>query len=560
MDDWTSGEQLEMRKYWIDYPMDARHPLSRYRKAEYPSMLEKMAILRRNFTASNLEEIVHNGGVQASLSGFSLLLICILLAVTQSLIAQKLVTPGYLFNSDPTCREIDGRFYLFTTQDPFTTELQTDNKFFKGMYAFHALSTTDFDHWTDHGSILTSRDVTWNTGAALWDGDAGIPANGKFYAYAPFRVNSNKEANYGRFNVGVFVAEHATGPYRDVYGGPMKRLDGSPLEALSPSVVKADDGSPYLIWGSGDTEKRGVWIAKLKPSMVELAEAPRELRVPMEDACGEHEYYESPVLFKSRGRWIMTWVAYKTGKGRRCDAKGSSVRYAGSDSMFGPFDQEAPRTLIYPSAGGQESVQQGVCEYRGHSYLAYHLPYDNVAPYNDHHRQVAITSLIVNPDGSLQPVNPDRDPGVGTAGVTSLNLDAFAPRREAAEFHVRTKVEAEPSLSGEYQMKMKDGGYLRFNRMDFGSRGASAFNVEVSSEVSKLTDAFLEIRLDNPAGQIIASIAVDGGKGKTEYRLLSGKVDSRIHGVHDLCLVARGGNGNAEGYLFNITWFNFTKR
>lgn len=127
----------------------------------------------------------------------SLLLIAAALA-SHSSIGQKLVTPGYLFNSDPTCREIDGQFYLFTTQDPFTTELQTDNKFFKGMYAYHALSTTDFDHWTDHGSILTSRDVSWNTGAALWDGDAGIPANGKFYAYAPFRVNSNREANYGR--------------------------------------------------------------------------------------------------------------------------------------------------------------------------------------------------------------------------------------------------------------------------------------------------------------------------------------------------------------------------
>ena len=405
-------------------------------------------------------------------SRLSIMLLCLLILPKASM-GQKLVTPGYLFNSDPTCREIDGKFYLFTTQDPFTTALQTDNKFYKGMYSFHALSTTDFDHWTDHGSILTSRDVTWNTGAALWDGDAGIPANGKFYAYAPFRVNSKEEANYGRFNVGVFVAEHVTGPYRDVYGGPMKTADGSPLEALSPSVIKADDGSPYLIWGSGDTDKRGVWMAKLKPSMVEFAEAPRKLRVPMEDGCGEHEYFESPVLFKARGRWILTWVDYKADKGPRCDAKGSSVRYAGSDSMFGPFDQEAPRTLIYPSAGGEESVQQGVCEYRGHSYLAYHLPYDNVAPYDDHHRQVAITSLSINPDGSLHPIDPDRDPGVGTPGVTSLNLDAFAPRREAAEFHVRTKAEGEPGLSGEYQMKMKDGGYLRFNRVDFGLGGAA---------------------------------------------------------------------------------------
>jgi len=157
-------------------------------------------------------------------------------------------------------------------------------------------------------------------------------------------------------------------------------------------------------------------------------------------------------------------------------------------------------------------------------------------------------------------VNPDRDGGVGTPGVVSLRLDAFAARREAAEFHVRTKAAAEPALSGEYQMKMKDGGYLQFHGMDFGQgRGASSFRVEMSSEVADLQNAALEVRLDNPAGPVIASVPVGGGRGKTAYRVLSGKADPSVRGVHDLCLVARGENGNADGYLFNVTWFTFTK-
>ena len=69
--------------------------------------------------------------------------------------AQKLITPGYLFNSDPTCGQIGDTFYLFTTQDPFTVEFMRENAFYKGMYAFHEFTTTDFDHWVDHGSILT---------------------------------------------------------------------------------------------------------------------------------------------------------------------------------------------------------------------------------------------------------------------------------------------------------------------------------------------------------------------------------------------------------------------
>ena len=75
------------------------------------------------------------------------------------------------------------------------------------MFAYHAFSTTDFDHWVDHGSILTGRDVNWNAGQALWDGDAGIPANGRFYAYAPFRLNSSAEANYGRYDIGVSTSD-----------------------------------------------------------------------------------------------------------------------------------------------------------------------------------------------------------------------------------------------------------------------------------------------------------------------------------------------------------------
>ncbi len=118
-------------------------------------------------------------------------------------IGQKLISPGYQFNSDPTCRELNGRFYLFTTHDPFTVQFETDNTFYAGMYDFHAYSTTDFDHWVDHGSILSTHDLDWHAGTAIWDGDAGIPANGMFYAYAPVRIDPDSLRDYGSFRLGV---------------------------------------------------------------------------------------------------------------------------------------------------------------------------------------------------------------------------------------------------------------------------------------------------------------------------------------------------------------------
>lgn len=488
-----------------------------------------------------------------------LLRLCLAAATTAfvpGLDAQKLVTPGYLFNSDPTCRQIGDRFYLVTTQDPFTVQFQRDNTFFRGMFAYHALSTTDFDHWVDHGSILTARDISWNAGGALWDGDAAIPAGGRYFAYAPFRMNSASEANYGRFDIGVFTSAKLGGPYKDVFDGPMRTPDGKPIEGLSPYVVKGDDGASYLMWGSGDTDKHEVWIARLKPDMTALAEAPRQLRVPKTDGCGELEYFESPMLLKSGGRWILTYVAYKDGKGPRCQAKGSYVRYTSASSMFGPFDTETPRTLIYPAPGGHESTQQGMCNYKGRAYLAYHVPYDDVLPYADHHRQVAVTRLVFAPDNSLAPVHPETDRGVGTPGVSHLTLDAFASRREAAEFHVRTGVSGEKGLLGEYQMKMKPGGYLLFRDMNFG-HGAASFRAEMSSENAGLRDARLEVHLDSAQGPLIGTLYVQPTGGRTAYRILSTRIAAAARGHHDLALVATGTGGDADGHLFNITWFAF---
>ena len=486
-------------------------------------------------------------------------LAAVALVTIPSAVAQKLITPGYLFNSDPTCRQIGDTLYVFTTQDPFTAMFLRDNEYYKGMYAFHAYSTKDFDHWVDHGSILTGRDSTWNTGAALWDGDAGIPANGKYYAYAPFRINSTLEPNYGRYEIGVFTAAGVLGPYRDVFNRPMQTVDGKPLEGLSPYIVHGDDGAKYLLWGSGDSAKNSAWIAKLKPNMIELAEPARRLQVPEHDACGELEYFESPVMFKSRGRWMLTWIAYKGDKGPRCDVKGSSIRYASSDSMFGPFDKEPVRTLIYPSPGGSESIQQGFCTYKGRNLLVYHLPYDDMMPYKDHHRQVALTELVIEANGSLRPIHPETDRGLGTPGVSLLTLDAFAPRREAAEFHARTGVTGEKGLSGEYQMKMKPGGYLVFRGMDFGV-GAAGFHVEVSSENKDLHDAVLEVRLDGPAGPVVSMVPVGFTGGPTNYLKLTAAVAPAARGMHDLVLVARGEGGGADGHLFNLTSFGFEPR
>jgi arabinoxylan arabinofuranohydrolase len=474
-------------------------------------------------------------------------------------LAQKIVTPGYQFNSDPSCREINGRFYLFTTHDPFTVLFEKPNPTFNGMYDIHAYSTTDFDNWVDHGSLINTHDAGWHKGNAVWDGDAGIPANGRYYAYIPFRVNPNSEENWGHYQIGVFVADRIEGPYVDVLGKPLATVDGKEIFGLSPTVVYADNGDPYLIWGPDvvpDTERHTVSLARLKPNMTELAEPAHDLAVETINKCGSLEYFESPILFKHGDLWYLTYVGFKSWAGKRnCnysedDPPGCYIQYATSKSMFGPFDRN-PRHFIYPPCGGDSNNQQGICRYRGEWYVAYHTTYQ------DMHRQVCVTHLDFNADGSLVPIHPDTDAGAGTPGISRLLLDAFANKREAEEFHARFKADDEKGILGDYHFKLKEGGYLRFNRMDFGA-GAAGFRVEVSCEQPNLRDGTLEFRLDSPYGPLVGQAAVACTKGRTNYVVLTGPV-SGAAGIHDVCLVAHGSGGDDVGHLFNVNWFTFTR-
>jgi hypothetical protein len=126
---------------------------------------------------------------------------------------------------------------------------------------------------------------------------------------------------------------------------------------------------------------------------------------------------------------------------------------------------------------------------------------------------------------------------------------------------VRYGVEGEPGLAGEYRMKMKNGGYLQFNRVDFGA-GARGFRAEASVAGAGYAGGVLEIRLDRKSGPLIGTLRVtaDEGGAATSGRILATGLATPVRGVHDLLLVARGEPGGARAVLFDLTWFSFDAR
>jgi arabinoxylan arabinofuranohydrolase len=452
--------------------------------------------------------------------------------------ADSVISPDYLFNSDPTLHTIGDRLWMFTSHD------QTSENFIKGnlwdeMYDYHAISTDDFRTWVDHGSIFSIHDVAWSKGNAVWDGDAGIAANGKYYAYAPFD-----------YQIGVLVADHPAGPYKDALGRPLIGKHDYGIEnkagftVVSPSVIFIDN-KPYLLFGWG-----ALYVARLKPNMIELDENPVVCKIPA-------DYVESPIITRINGKFYLT---YSSGGlwGENGLAK-PQIKYCIADSIYGPYANAAVLQDIQINPDGQGfkkkyagNAHQGVEFYKGQWYFAYHRDSKNGS-----HRHACITKLTVNPDGTLGVIDPNTDKGV-VDGPINFVLDAFAPyKREAEEFHARHDAEEEKGIRQDFHFKMKDGGWLRFNRMDFGA-GAGGVKMEVSCENTNVIDAGAEFRLDTADGPVIAKVRVNPTGGKTKYVVLTDTAN-KVSGIHDLFIVARGKGGDAAGQLFNINWFTFIK-
>ena len=99
----------------------------------------------------------------------------ITLLLTITLQAQKRVN-NRLYNPDPAPVVSGDRLYVFTGHD-------LDTATYFRMPDWQVFSTTDMEHWTDHGIVLTTANFKWaKQGDNAWASQA-IERNGKWYWY-----------------------------------------------------------------------------------------------------------------------------------------------------------------------------------------------------------------------------------------------------------------------------------------------------------------------------------------------------------------------------------------
>lgn len=273
--------------------------------------------------------------------------------------------PGWY--ADPEIHVFQGRYYIYpTTSADF--DLQT---------YFEVFSSEDLTDWKNEGRILDFSDVPWSTNRAAWAPSA-IERDRRYFFY--FSAGDGA-------GLGVAVADHPAGPFRDALGKPLIGDYHHGAQPIDAHAFLDDDGQAYLYFGG--------WshcvMVRLKENMIETDGAVVEI------TPRNSKYVEGPFMLKRNGEYYFMWSEGGWGDSSYC------VAYARSQSPLGPFEFRARIMESDPNVGngaGHHSVLNipGTDEW----HVCYHRR--PIAETNGHRRVVCLDRLVFNADGNIEPV------------------------------------------------------------------------------------------------------------------------------------------------------------
>ncbi len=273
--------------------------------------------------------------------------------------------------ADPAVLVHSDTLYLFTGSDEQTVGR---NGFL--MRKWYVFSTADMVNWTNHGVKLEVADFEWAAANAF----AGhvTENHGKFWWYVPLVHKTVRE--HEGFAIGVAVADHPLGPYKDATRKPIiaDTTKNSIVLNIDPVVFVDDDEQVYFIWGSWGA----VRMAKLNSNMTELAS-------PVENIEGLTNFFEAPWVHKRNDTYYMSYAA----------SYPSRIDYATSKSINGPWEYQG---VLNDTIANSPTNHQAIVHFKGKDYFFYHnAGTSNGSPYR---RSVCVDELYYTEDGLMKQV------------------------------------------------------------------------------------------------------------------------------------------------------------
>jgi hypothetical protein len=317
-------------------------------------------------------------------------------------ISQPLVT--HIFTADPSAHVFNGKIYIYPSHDFEAGVPEDDLGSHFAMKDYHILSMDSIGgEVKDNGVALDIKDVPW-AGRQMWAPDAAYE-NGTYYLYFPVKDKQDV------FHIGVATSSSPVGPFK----AEAEPIAGS--YSIDPTVYKDDDGSYYMyfggIWGgqlqrwatgkyvgkdeypADDKPALSAKVVKLGKDMKSFDGKPKDAVIldengkPLTAKDNTRRFFEAAWMHKYNGKY---YFSYSTGDTH-------FICYAIGDNPWGPFTYKG--IVLNPVEGWTN--HHSIVEINGKWYLFYH---DVQLSGKTHLRNVKVTELKYNPDGTIQTINP----------------------------------------------------------------------------------------------------------------------------------------------------------
>lgn len=312
-----------------------------------------------------------------------------------------------IYTADPSAHVFAGKIYIYPSHDIDAGVPEDDNGSHFAMRDYHILSMDSIGgKVTDQGVGLDISRIPW-AGRQLWAPDAGYK-NGTYYLYFPVKDKQDV------FRIGVATSQSPGGPFIP---------DATPIEgsfSIDPAVFTDSDGQSYMYFG-------GIWGGQLqkwstgrydpngsatdlkqdsKPALsakvVRLSRDMKHFDGPVKDVVildetgkplltGDHNrrFFEGSWMHKYNGRY---YFSYSTGDTHL-------LVYATGDTPYGPFTYQG--VIMKPVQGW--TTHHSIAEVNGRWYIFYH---DTELSGKTHLRNIKVTELTRNPDGTIATIDP----------------------------------------------------------------------------------------------------------------------------------------------------------
>lgn len=286
---------------------------------------------------------------------------------------------NHMYTADPTARVWNDTLYVYCSTDQYPA---------KGcdlMDNYHVFSTPDLKTWTDHGVILSSKDVSWGRkeGGFMWAPDC-IFKNGIYYFYFPHPSGSEDWGTTWKFGIAT--------SNRPEKGFKVQGFIPNLPPLIDPNVFIDDDGKAYFYIG-GAQPGHPCLGGKLKENMMEIDGDMKKME-------GLEFFHEGPFVFKRKNLYYMIYPDHH--KESKDNLYGNKMHYAISDNPLGPWIHKG--VILEPT--GIETSHGSIVEFKGQWYLFYH---NGALSGCDNLRSICFDKLYFAEDGSIKKVEQTGD-------------------------------------------------------------------------------------------------------------------------------------------------------